>query len=464
MLGSLIRLLVFATVVAAATWLVATLLETEGTVTVAVAGYEYALTPLAAAGLLVIASAGLWVVVRLVDLVVALVLFILGDPAAVRRFTDDTRKRRGVETLDATLMALARGDPKAALKNARKTERLLRRPGLTRLLMAQSAELAGDGRRARRYWRALAEEPQTAIVGLKGLLAQAEAAGDADRALALAEQAAEISPTDRGVLETLYQLQSSRYDWAGARATLATQRRIGAVPRAEADTREAALALAQAEEADLARDRAAAKRHALEAVRLDPSNAQAAAAAARQLAREGQKRAAAKHLAEAWRREPSAEIARAFAEIEPEESAEARRRRFDKLFAANPEHRETQFVRAELALLARDWAGARAALDALGETELSARSCAIMAAIARGEGEPEAVVRGWLAKALGAPRPDGAEGEIGEAAMLPLLVDDDPAPAAEVDPAPEPPRAPPSAETPPDISSAPEDEARPRPA
>ncbi|GMG82704.1 heme biosynthesis HemY N-terminal domain-containing protein [Paralimibaculum aggregatum] len=424
MLGSLIRLLAFAGIVGATTWVVALLLEAEGSVTVALAGYVFELTPLAAGAALVAAAAALVIVARLLDLLVALALFMLGDPAAVRRFTDATRRRQSLEALDGTLMALAAGDARGAERQAGRAARLLRRPGLARLLQAQAAELAGNSRRARRYWRALAEEPATALVGLKGLLAQAQAAGDTDRAHALAERAAEIAPHDPEVLETLYTLQSQGYDWAGARRTLAVQRRIGAVPAAEASRRGATLAIALAEEAEAARAWKPALAYALEAAKLDPGNPEAAVAAARHLMRDGQKRQAARHLGAGWSRMPSAEIARAFADLEPEESPEARRRRFDRLLGANPEHRESRFVRAELALLAEDWAGARAAVEPLSEPPLSARYCAVMAAVARGEGEPDAVVRGWLARALGAPRDDAAEGALAQAAMLPLLVDE----------------------------------------
>ena len=429
MIGSVIRLLVFGAIVALVTWVVAQLMETEGSVTIALASYHTELTPLAAAAAMVVASGGILLLVRLIDLLVALMLFMLGDPATVRRFTDGPRRRRAVEMLDRTMMALARGDGRSARREADQAARLLRRPGLARLMLAQASELSGDKRRARRYWRALAEEPATALVGIKGLLAQARATGDTERARALAERAAEIAPQDRQVLETLYALQSQAYDWAGARRTLAVQRRVGAVPRAEADRRGATLAIALAEEAEAARNRNAAKSYALEAVKLDPNNAEAAVSAARHLARDGHKRAAAKHLLDAWARAPSAAIARAFAEIEPRESPDARRRRFEKLFAVNPEHRESLFVKAELALMARDWPAARTAIEEIGERPLSARSCAIMAAIARGEGEPEAVVLGWLARALGAPREDGSAGATGaaiaEAAMLPLLIGDD---------------------------------------
>ncbi len=48
-----------------------------------------------------------------------------------------------------------------------------------------------------------------------------------------------------------------------------------------------------------------------------------------------------------------------------------------------------------------------------------------MAAIARGEGAPEAEVRGWLARAVDAPRGDALDSELSHAAMLPLLIGGD---------------------------------------
>jgi HemY protein len=430
MLGSLIRLLVFVALVGAATWAVSALLATEGRLEGEIAGQYVSLTPFAIVALLLAASLALLLVVRVADFLVALVLFMLGDPAAVRRFTERTRRRKGLETLGKGLMAIAAGDAKAAQACASRAERLLRKPALTRLLNAQAAELAGDAKKARRYYRALAADPETAFVGVKGLLGQALAAGETERALRHAERAAALRPEDAGVLATLYELQSQRFDWAGARETLALQRKLGSVARDEANRREGALALAMAEDAERGGEAEAARRHAQEAARLDPANAEAHATATRLLLADGQKRAAARHAVEGWRAAPSPALARVFAEIEPDESPAGRRRRFQRLFEANPAHRETMLLRAELALLDRDWRAAREAVESLGESPLSARACAVMAAVARGEGAGEGVVRAWLARALGAPREEGMEGEIGQAAMLPILVEDEESPAS----------------------------------
>ena len=424
MLGSLIRLLVFLALVVGGTWAVTTLLDTEGGVSINLAGYELFLTPLAAVVALLGAFAALYLALRLFGLVVAVLKFLSGDDTALGRVFARSRERRGLDALASGTTALAAGDARTALTKAEKAERLLKRPELTRLLMAQAAELAGDTRRARRYYKALAAEPDTAFVGVKGLLNHALAAGETDRALKLAEHAFALNPDEPEVLDTLYRLQSQAFDWRGARKTLAAQRRIGIVDRSEAARRDATLALAQAEDADTAREPQEARRLAVEAAKADPSNAEAVVAAARHLVADGEKRAAARVIIEGWAANPAPQLAAAFAEIEPDESHERRRKRFARLFEANPAHRETRYLKAELALMAEDWAEARAAIEDLGEGDYSARSCAIMAAIARGEGEPDAVVRGWLARALGAPRNDASDSEISHAAMLPLLVGD----------------------------------------
>lgn len=387
---------------------------------------------------LIVAYAAIWVI----RLCYTFVLFLLGDETAINKFFTRSRERRGLEAVSNGLVAIAAGDARTAQRKAAKAEKLLGKPELTRLLNAEAAKLAGDREKALTYYKALAGDKATAFVGLRGLMQEAEAAGDIDRALMLAEKAHAANPRDTGMMESLYALQSRKFDWTGARATLKKMRRAAALEQADADRREGALALAQAEDAGRAGDTELCRDLAVQATRLDPANSDAACLAARTLIAAGSKRAATKVVLDSWRHRPDARLAAAYAEIEPDESPAERRRRFQRLIEMHPDHPESLFLRAELALVAGDWVGSRAALSDLRETEPSARTCAIQAAIARGEGEPDHIVRGWLARALSAPRNGVSEAALSHAAMLPLVIGDDPAPAdrpqdAEVD-APEP--------------------------
>ena len=421
MLITAIRTALFLLLIAAGVWGMVYLLEDPGGITIRFAGHEYFFEPVKFAAILILGFIVLALVLKLASFLLAVLRFLDGDETAISRFFNRSRERRGLEAMARSLTALAAGDAKVARNSAEKAELLLQRPELTRLINAQAAEMAGDELRAETYYRALAEDPATSFIGVRGLLNRALDKDDTDRALKLAESAANLRPRDEGVLETLYMLQSRKFDWAGARKTLDAQRRAGLLPKPEANRRDAMLALAQAEDAEELGQPEHARKLALEASRLDPANAEAAASAARHLAVAGSKRAAAKLLIDGWRLNPSPVLAKAYADIEPDETPNERRTRFARMLKANPLHPETRLLAAELALVTEDWAAARAAIADLKEDQPTARSCVIMAAIARGEGAPEAEVRGWLARAVDAPRGE-TDGDISHTAMLPLLI------------------------------------------
>lgn len=425
MLGPLIYVLILLAVILAGGIALNFLVEEPGRLVVYYNERVHELTLFEAAVLLVLLILAVLLVLLVLRVLIALVRFIAGDETAFSRFFARRRERRGFDALSQAYVALAAGDGSRAKRRAERAEAKLMRPSLTRIVNAQAAELAGDEARARTYYRALLVDPDTAFVGARGLLKLAVKAGDTDRALKLAEHARELKPKDPEILETLYALYSQRFDWAAARRTLTAQAKAGHLPPPEAHRRESALALAQSEDAAGLDDHEKARALAVEAARLDPTNIAAVTAAVRYLIDADAKRAATKTVTDAWRLRPHPQIAAAFAAIEPDEAPAARRRRFETLFTLHPGHSETKFLRAELALANRDWTGAHAAIEELRETEPSARSCAIMAAIARGRGEPDHIVRAWLARALGAPRDEAAEIAIAHSAMLPLLVESD---------------------------------------
>lgn len=422
MLGRIVYVLILLAVILCGAFVLNLLVHDPGLVQIDYGNRIYELSLWEAAIVLVLFLLLALVAIVAIRLLYSTIRFILGDANAFGSFFVRRRERKGLDALAEGMLAIASGDAKAARRKAQIAQNKLMNPSLTRLLNAQAAELAGDAREAEKYYRAMMAEGDTAFVGTRGLLTQALEKGETDRALKLAQHARELKPKDVGTLETLYMLQSRSFDWTGARRTLTDQRRAGHIPKLEAQRREAGLVLAQAQDAEQLGEIEHARKLAVDAAKLDPTNVEAVTTATRLLISAGSRRAASKLVTDAWRAGPHPQLAAAFASIEPDEAPAARRRRFETLFALHPEHEETQYLRAELSIAAEDWHGARKAIESLRETEPTARSCAIMAAIARGEGEPEHVVRGWLARALAAPRGSASEFEIGHAAMLPLLV------------------------------------------
>src|SRR4051794_38785319 len=110
-------------------------------------------------------------------------------PRTLRRAARRRRRRVGERALTRGLIALATGEGAEAARHARRAERLLGEAPLPLLLTAQTAELNRDQAAARLAYSEMAERPELALVGLRGLLQQAMRTGDDAAALQLAQRA-----------------------------------------------------------------------------------------------------------------------------------------------------------------------------------------------------------------------------------------------------------------------------------
>ncbi|NUB45306.1 heme biosynthesis protein HemY [Fertoebacter nigrum] len=404
MIWSLVKVLLFVVLVGALTLGAGLLLDTSGGIRVAVANFEFTLGPLQALIAALLLMLALWFVMKLVGFLIALLHFLNGDETAISRYFDRNRERKGYQAVGESLMALASGEARVALSRAGKAERYLNQPELTTLLIAQAAEQTGDSSRATEAYKALLGNDKTRFVGVRGLMNQKIAEGDRVTALKLAEKAFALKPRHPETQDILLQLQSEQADWKGARSTLGAKLKSGALPKAVYQRRDAVLALQEAKTLVDETASIEAQEAAIEANRLSPDLIPAAAMAARSYIAKGDAKHATRVLKKAWAARPHPDLAAAFAEIEPDETASQRLKRFKLLTALHPDHDETRMLLAELNIAAEEFPAARRALGDLPTRHPTARSLAIMAAIERGEGADDAVVRGWLARALTAPR------------------------------------------------------------
>lgn len=404
MLWSLLKILLFVAAVAGLTLGAERLLQTDEGLRVSVANMEFTLGPLQTVIVVLALVAAVWLLFKAIALIVASLRFLNGDETAISRYFNRNREARGFQALVDGMMALASGEPKQAMAKAAKAEKLLGRPELTNLISAQAAEMQGDSARALDYYKRLLPDKQTKFAGVRGALRQKIAMGDKDLALKLAEKGFALKPGHPEMQQTLLGLQADHRDWAGARKTLLAKQRSGALPKDVYQRRDGVLALQQSQDLAAAGDIAGARDSAIEANRLSPDLVPAACAAARALVAHGSPKPAAKLLKKAWSKAPHPELAAAFAEIAPNETPRARLDRFAPLLQLLPDHPETRMLHAELLIAAEDFPAARRALGGLAEGTATARVLTIMAAIERGEGSADAVVRGWLTRALVAPR------------------------------------------------------------
>ncbi len=400
MLWSLLKVVIFFVLVGALALGAGQLLNADGSIRVALLNTEFTLGPLQAAIALVLLVVAVWLVLKALGLLWALLRFLNGDETAVSRYVAAGRERKGLNALADAMLALASGEGKEAQAKAERAERYLHRPDLTNLLIAQGAEMTGDKSRAESVYKELVEDERTRFVGVRGLMLQQLEKGETDTAFALAERAFALKPRHVETQDTLLRLQAARHDWGGARETLGAKLKHGALPRDVHKRRDAVLALSQAEDFAGPEQSVRAREAAIEANKLSPDLVPAAVKAAEAYIANGQERQATRVLKKAWEVQPHPDLAAAFAAIRPEEKPDQRIKRFRTLTRLKPDHPETRMLLAELHIAAEDFPAARRALGDLATAQPTARSVTIMAAIERGEGASDAVVRGWLTRAL----------------------------------------------------------------
>ncbi len=404
MIWSLVKAAIFIALATALALGASFLQDTPGEVRIAFGGQEISLTPLVFVIGALLAFAVFWILLKLAGLAVAILRFLRGDKTAISRFWDKRREQRGYRALADGMVALASGEGAVAVAKAQKAEKLLAKPELTRLISAQAAEMAGNRSHAIEIYKELLGNDRTRFVGVRGLMKAKLAEGDTERALKLAEKAFALKPRHNETLDTLFALQSQSEDWAGARKTLLAKSRAKLLPKDVAARRDAILSVADAMAAHADGDTSKARDSALFANRNAPAMIPGAVLAAQVYIAENTPKNAVRVLKKAWEANPHPDLAAAYASIAPEETPEERLARFQPLLKLQPNHPETMMLETELHLAAEDFPAARRSLGSLPEDAPTGRSLALMAAIARGEGAPEEVVRSWLARAVSAPR------------------------------------------------------------
>ena len=385
-------ILALAVVVASAVWFS----DRPGTVAIEWQGWLIEMS----VGRFVLAAALLLGVVLIVFGIVRLIFRV---PGRIREHRRASRRERGYRALTQGMVAVAAGDSAEATRQARRADVLLNEPPLTMLLSAQAAQLNGDEAAARRYFRDMLERPETAFLGLRGLLMQAQRDNDRRTALEYAERAYELQPRTPWVLTTMFDLQVEEGRWRAALATLEEAVKRKALSPAEARDRRAAVLMGCSGEAEAEGDLSEALRFARRANTLAPDFLPAVLRTVDLMVRTGKARAASRMIHNAWSRTPHPELARVYGEIGEGDDALKRVRRYEKLLSFNPDHPESHIALAEAALAAELWGEARNHLDRAAGDEPTARVCRLMADLEEREHGNVDAVRAWLLRASAAP-------------------------------------------------------------
>jgi HemY protein len=393
----MIRLIFRFLLLAAAAAFFAWIADRPGTVVIRWMNREIETSVLAALAGAILVVLALWIVLGLLRR-------LLGAPSALSDYFRFRRTRRGYEALSRGIVAAGAGDGMAAQRFALTASRTLTDEPLLKLLEVQAAQIRGDRTAVRRGFEAMLKVPQTEILGLRGLFAEARAAGDTPTARSLAERALKLNPSLGWASSAMLAIQSAEGDWTGALATLENQRKSGQTGADEARQKRAILVTARALAAE-APDRALALKLALEAHRLDPGLVPAATLAARIYSHLGSQRKVWKVVNRTWAKLPHPDLATAYAYARPGDSPQARFERVRQLVKSHDGGVEGTYALARAALAAQQWSEARRILEPVAAAgEPQARFCALMADLEEGESGDKGRAREWLARAMRAPR------------------------------------------------------------
>ncbi len=404
MISTLVKVSAFLALVALLSYLAALVVEVDGAVRFVLGDTEYSTRPIVFMLLLLLLIPVAWAAFFVIGLCTAIVKFVAGDETALTRYLNRNRRSQGFQALADSMVALASGQPKLAQIKAEIAERNLRRPELTGLLEAQAAERLGDNKRAVEVYKRMLSHEQTRFAGLTGILKHKHREGDFEIAVTLARRAFEMNPSHEEIQKILFRLQLDREDWAGARITLQAKHRHKNISTAEFKRQNGSLAMAESRARAAQGETSRSAALAIEANKLAPGLVPAAVEAARVRLRAGDKRVATRILVNAWNQMPHPDIAAQYSRIEPDESSERRLGRFRRLVAKTIDHSESRLQMAELAMADGNFGQAR---RELGTTHIHAptiRSLLILAAIERGEGSADSVVRDVLSQAVSASR------------------------------------------------------------
>lgn len=329
--------------------------------------------------------------------VILLVLYlIVRSPSVLRDMLHRRRGARAYQAMSSGLVAVGSGDVAAAQKHAAAVNRLAPGEPLALLLSAQSAQLAGDRDGAERAFRAMAGRDDTKPLGLHGLFIEAHRRNDPAAALAHAEEAARTAPSLNWASRAVMEARCREGDWAGALRLL--EQNLRTLEKSVYRRLRAVLLTAQARALE-STDRERAKALALEAQKLAPTLVPTAALAGRLLAEDGQHRKASRVIDSAWRANPHPDLANAYVDLRPGESARDRLARIESLAKRIGAHIEGALATARAAIDAQEFAKARAALASYLAAPTK-RVALLMAELERAEHNDEGRAREWLSRAV----------------------------------------------------------------
>ena len=340
-------------------------------------------------------------------IVAAVVLYlVIAAPWHLSRGFERRRREKGQQAISLGMVAVAAGDRQEAQKQAGRATGFLPNQPMTTLLAAQSAQLNGDNEAAQQFFSQLAEQPEAAFLGLRGLWMQAMKDGRSRDALHFAKLAHDQQPNSVWVLDSLFDLQTRLGQWEEAHKTLAALGRTKSQPAKQLERDGALVDIECSRLAAAAGDKTRALGAAESALKKLSDFAPAAAQVAAMHIANGRRGKAEKVLEDTWKADPHPMLADIYRGVVDQVSADKQLNLAKNLADKRPNHPESRFLVAAFAMAAEQWGEARKAVEPLTRQHPDARVCRLMAEIEMHGFNDADAAREWLARSASAsPEP-----------------------------------------------------------
>ena len=379
--------------------------DTDGTLTIDLLNREYQLGFISFFALIFALLFAIIAINMALKFLWSLIGFLRGDDTALKRFFERRSERKGQSFLINAYTASFEGDHERALTEIKRSKKYLKSKSLPDILSLISYEAKGNLSKQEEIFQELIRDKTTRSMGLFGLIKMKLAEGNTSLALKLTGRLIKLKPQNLSFNKTFFNLQLTEGDWDGA---LTTYKKINKIKKTDKETYgkgESVLLFQKAKELRSAGKTLEALKVSRQALKRYAGLVPNSIMLSELELLEGQKKRAEAVLLSTWKEIPHPDIAKKFAEIENNESVEARIERFKKILNVKKTDTETKTLKAELNILSENFPEARRAISDLIETDrANAKVYTLMAAIEKGVGSSDAVVKGWLAKAVTAKR------------------------------------------------------------
>lgn len=330
---------------------------------------------------------------------------ILTSPEIMSKYFKTRKRDRGYKALSQGLIAAGAGDAILAKKLTKQSKNLLDSESepLINLLDVQTAMIDGRDNDARASLQKMADTPETAIIGLRGLYLEAKRLGAGEAARQYAIKAADRAPHLAWASDAAIEYSAQDGDWDDAIRRLEKQRTSGIISAEDAKRKKAVLLTGRAltrSEGELSER----SKDALSALSLAPEFVPAATIAAKALFRLGKLRRGSNILEKIWKVKPHPQVAEIYVNARVGDTAGDRLKRAQRLETLKGNQVESLFIVAKIALETRDYSLARQKIESAARLDPRESMYLLLADIEEAETGDQGRVRHWLSCAVNAQR------------------------------------------------------------